>query len=742
MSSSLQSAQSIAQHRGKNITTPTLIQMEAVECGSTCLGIVLAHYGKWVSLGELRVACGVSRNGSKASNIVKAAKTYGCTAKGYKKDPAALLDMKMPLIVFWNFNHFVVIERIHKGMVYINDPNSGRYTINWAEFDQAYTGVVLSISPSENFETSGREPSLWRPLIKWVLNDRMAFALATIISLLLVIPTLIVPVFTRVMVDDILIGGMVGWFQPMMIAMALAIILQACLMWFQRKLLLRFEAKLTLVNCSQYFWHLLCLPIHFFTQRYPGEIGKRLDYNSTLSSLVANQLSNAFFSLIMIVFYGTIMFQYDTLLTLIAILTGLFNIGMLRLMMRHRNDANQKLLQEKGKMAAVSMGCLQMIETIKASGSESNFFTRWAGHQAKTTNCEQQLGFTQQLMMSVPEMLLAINNALILFIGGLRVMDGTLTIGELMSFQVLINLFLLPINTLVSLGDAMQDAHGLLNRIEDVTQHPIDPSLSNESNGQKKSKKYEQEDEQQQPQTEKLSGAISMKNLSFGYNNLEPPLIEDFNIDIQPGQRIAFVGGSGSGKSTMSKITSGLVEPWSGTLNYDGIERSKHSRYVLTQSIAMVNQDVFLFEGSIRDNLSLWDLTIDDSILLQACRDACVLEDIMLRPGGLDSPVEEGGRNFSGGQRQRLEIARALAQNPSILILDEATSALDALTESLFISNLERRGCTCLIVAHRMSTIRDCDYILVMSNGMVVESGNHDSLVANDGPYRQLISNV
>lgn len=719
------------------VKTPTVLQMEAVECGAASLSMMLGYYGKYVPLAELRQACGVSRDGVTAANILKAARNYGLVAKGFKKSLEGLQQLRPPFIVFWHFNHFLVVDGFGRDRVYLNNPATGPMTVSYQDFDEGYTGVVLVMEPGAEFQRGGTKPNVVSALSSRLRGSTGALLYCVLAGFLLVIPNLALPVFTQVFIDNVLINGRANWLPYILFGVLLAVGLQGILTLLQLRYLRSLKIKLAVSLSSQFLWHILRLPINFYAQRYAGEISGRVRLNDDVADVLSGRLTTTIISVVLVIFYAIAMLQYDIVLTLIVIFFAAVNVFTLQWVSRRRVDANLRLAQEYGKVSGVAIAGLQSMETLKASGLESDFFARWAGYYTKAINAQQELGIISKTLGVLPALLSAFTALSLLSIGGFRVINGTLSIGMLVAFQMLTQSFLLPVNRLVRFGSTIQDLQGNLQRLDDVLSNEADSQLTGME--QTPDKSNSPLAHYAVAPTHRLQGYIQLQDITYGYNALEAPLIENFNLTVKPGQRIALVGGSGSGKSTLAKVIAGLFEPWSGEIYFDGIPRTQIPRSILTNSIAVVEQDIVLFAGSVRDNLTLWDTTVPDAALERACQDAAIADVILAIQGGYDAPLLEGAANLSGGQRQRLEIARALVNNPSIVIMDEATSALDTETEKAIDLSLRQRGCTCLIVAHRLSTIRDCDEIIVLERGKVVQRGTHEELWQQSGYYAQLI---
>ncbi|BAL78502.1 NHLP family bacteriocin export ABC transporter peptidase/permease/ATPase subunit [Bradyrhizobium cosmicum] len=706
--------------------TPTILQMEAAECGAACLAMVLAFHGRWVPLEQLRVECGVSRDGSKASNIVRAARRFGLSAKGFRQELAILRSAPTPCIIHWNFNHFVVLDGIEEKYAYINDPAFGRRRIGLDELDRSFTGVVLTMEPDAGFVPQGSKPGGLRLLVRELRGSKAAVGLLVLLSFVMVIPGLVAASFSKIFIDDILIQHLTGWLRPLLVGMAITALIRTILTLLQQSLLLRLQTKLSVVMISRFLWRVMALPMEFFTQRHAGDIATRVAANEKIARLLAGGIAANVLNLTSVVFFAAAMAIYDVWLAAICIGLSLLNVLSLRLSHRRREDLSRGLSQERGKSLGAVVSIVRSIETIKASGLEDEAFGQWSGIQAKVLNAERDLASSSIMLDMIPTLISGMTMTAILILGGLRVIEGSLTLGSLVAFQSLMASFSEPVATLVNQAGGFQLIRGALDRLEDVFNYPLGDTAKDDAPGRRFHAK--------------LAGRIELRNVQFGYSLLEPPLIADLSIAVSPGSRVALVGASGSGKSTLGRLICGLNKPWAGEILIDGAPLQDFPPSILANSIAYVDQDIFLFEGTVRDNLTLWDHTVADVDLTRALKDGEIQDEIAIRAGNYESYVNEGGTNFSGGQRQRIEIARALVGRPSIVVLDEATAALDPVTEKAIDDNLRRSGCTCIIIAHRLSTIRDCDEIVVLRQGKVAERGTHETLLALGGEYARLVS--
>ena len=721
----------MADKRKKPITkgvakVPVVMQLEALECGAASLCMILAYYGKWIPLERVREDCGVSRDGSSARNVLKAARFYGLNANGYRYEPEVLKEHgSFPCIIHWNFNHFVVLDGFRGGKAYLNDPARGAYSVSMETFDESFTGVCLQFEPSDTFVPAGKPKSMLSFAAKRLKGTGAAIAFTALTGMIAALMGFIHPAFSRVFLDHLLNGSDLAWTGPFLLFLGGFSLIELIMSALQAVYSLRINGKMAAVGNASYMWKILKMPMRFFSQRMAGDIQGRQFSNASIANVLINTFAPLLLNAVMMVFYCIVMLRYSVILTIIGLTSLLINAFVSNYISRKRINVTRVSMRDSAKLAAVTVAGVEMIETIKASGAENGYFKKWSGYQASVNTQQVKFLKLNQYLGMIPQLVSALANNAVLFLGVFLTMQGQFTVGMIMAFQGFLTSFMTPAMTLISAGQTLQEMRTQMERVDDVMEYP-DEVIFKESDIS--------------GEMQKLSGRIELKNVVFGYSPLADPLIRDFNMTVTPGKAVAIVGASGCGKSTMSKLIAGLYQPWSGEILFDGKPMKEIPKNVFRGSLAVVDQDIILFEDTISDNIKMWDESIEDFEVILAARDAQIHEDIMQRPKGYQHKLIEGGKDFSGGQRQRMEIARALAQDPTIVILDEATSALDAKTEYEVVKAIRNRGITCIVIAHRLSTIRSCDEIIVMEHGEIKERGTHKELMAGSKLYQELVS--
>ena len=709
------------------VKVPVVMQLEVLECGAASLTMIMHYYRNYIPLEQTRVDCGVSQDGSSAKNILVAARSYGMKAQAWRLEPESLLEEgPFPCIIHWGFNHFVVLCGFKGRRAVLNDPARGRVTVDWEEFDREFTGICLTFEPGDTFSPSGKRRSVFsyaRERLSGTGTAAVFVVLTTTISSLLGV---INPVFSRIFLDRLLSGRNPEWLTPFMLALSAMILVSVVVSWISAVYSLRIQAKLASVGSSSYLWKVLRLPMQFFSQRLSADITDRQATNSGIAGTLINTFAPLLLNAMMMIFYLIVMIRYSALLSMIGLGAIMLNSAVSAWITARRVNITLVQQRDSAKLSSATMSGIQMIETIKSSGAENGFFGRWSGYQASVDTQDVQYTKLNEYIGAIPSAISALANLAVLGLGVMLVIRGEFTVGMLMAFQGFLSSFMSPASSLIQAGQSLQEMVTQMERVDDVMSYPSDPCFS------PREKKAEYQ---------KLSGAIELKNVTFGYSRLGKPQITDFSMTVRPGQKIALVGRSGCGKSTLAKLIAGLYQPWSGSITFDGVAIDEIDRDVFTGSVSVIDQDITLFEDTISENIRMWDDSIEDFEVILAARDAGLYDDIVTRDGGFSHKLLDGGRDLSGGQRQRLEIARALSQDPTICIMDEATSALDAKTEFEVVRSIAGRGITCIVVAHRLSTIRDCDEIIVLDKGEIVERGTHDELFALGGLYASLVRN-
>lgn len=703
--------------------TPLYIQMESAECGAACLKIIMAYYGKYVPIEDLRTACGVSRDGCTAYGVATACDSYGLDCDGYSLTLDELKEQPLPCVVYWGFNHFIVLEKIKGKKYYINDPSVGHITVGEADFKRLYTGVILQIKPNASFKKGGEKPGFMPSLMRRIRPVIPVMFVLLLMQFGLVFLSLVMTLLARIFVDHIITGQFPFWRWWFLGIASGSALLISLLTYLNSIVLVKTQIKLSTLFSSGFFKHLFELPVSFYEQRYSSEIAYRSTLNQQAAGFMTGHLFEAIIQVITIVIYGAALFFFSVPIAIATILCGGLNLITVFIIHRRRLSIFSRYRQDVGKAASFSISALEGFETWKCLGIENRLFSWLAALYTKSINVLHELQNTDQVLGNVSYIAQIIANAILFVMGGWALLEGGMTPGQFVALLLLVSLFMKPTARLVEINRNFELFQVDLARLDDVVDHPVDPKFTYAL-----------------PEHEKpFEGHIEFKDVVYRYNVNHPPIINGISLSIAPGKRVALVGATGSGKTTMAKLLAGFISPESGSVKVDGIDLKDVSPNYLSTHMSFVFDTPFIYEDTVRRNITLYDSAYKDADIRLALDDACLSE--RFNEWALGERLEEEGKNISGGEKQRLELARALLRNPSFLVLDEATSSVDIATEKEIFDHIQKRNCGMMILTHRLSAISMCDEVYVLQKGQIVQKGTPQELANTEGPFKQMLLN-